>query len=54
MTQHKTDTCIACGQSGHNSSQCPGTRWPRSLLTWVLAAIGCITLSWLPLWMMTP
>ena len=35
MTDHHTDRCIACGQAGHNSSQCPGARWPRMLGRWL-------------------
>mgnify|MGYP000570672893 CR=1 FL=1 len=52
--KHRTDTCTICMQPGHNASQCPAERWPRTVLKWVLAALGCIALSWLPVWMTKP
>lgn len=54
MTDHHTDRCILCGQAGHNSSQCLGARWPRSVAWWFLGLIVCMLLGWLPLWMSKP
>lgn len=52
--KHYTDRCVLCGQAGHNSSQCPGERWPRwirSVAHWVSLAALAIALGIVPVLM---